>query len=300
MASKSKLIAIVAGVGPGTGASVARKFSQTYPVVLLARTPESFSSLAEEINAAGGRALGIATDVSSSSSLSSAASAIKKEFGDDVAAAAAIFNASGAFMRKPFLEIPVETFEKSLGVSGMGGVLFSQTFLPLLLKGVERGSEHPPSLIFTGATASVKSNAQMASFSTGKWALRALSQSLAREFGPQGYYSKHVAVPSFGFSMPSFTKKSAPAARSAVASLSSEVKSAETKQPMVKVDETPNQDLIKVETGKPQSKVTAAIQATRDQMAKFVGLRRQDRPSTANATIGRGPSASYGGYIRRG
>ena len=186
MSPKSKLIAIVAGVGPGTGASVARKFSQTYPVVLLARTPESFSSLAEEINKAGGKAIGIATDVSSSSSLSSAAAAIKKEFGDDVAAAAAIFNASGAFMRKPFLEIPVETFEKSLGVSGMGGVLFSQTFLPLLLKGVERGSEHPPSLIFTGATASVKSNAQMASFSTGKWALRALSQSLAREFGPQG------------------------------------------------------------------------------------------------------------------
>jgi len=194
MSPKSKLIAIVAGVCPGTGASVARKFSQTYPVVLLARTPESFSSLASEINAAGGRALGIATDVSSSSSLSSAASAIKKEFGDDVAAAAAIFNASGAFMRKPFLEIPVETFEKSLGVSGMGGVLFSQTFLPLLLKGVERGSEHPPSLIFTGATASVKSNAQMASFSTGKWALRALSQSLAREFGPQGVHVAHAII----------------------------------------------------------------------------------------------------------
>ncbi|KAI4687886.1 uncharacterized protein J4E88_003479 [Alternaria novae-zelandiae] len=188
MSPKSKLITIIAGVGPGTGASVARKFSQTYPVVLLARTPESFSSLASEINAAGGRALGIATDVSSSSSLSSALSKIKSEFGDGVGVAAAIFNASGAFMRKPFLEIPVETFEKGLGVSGMGGVLFSQTFLPLLLKGVERGSEdsYPPSLIFTGATASVKSNAQMASFSTGKWALRALSQSLAREFGPQG------------------------------------------------------------------------------------------------------------------
>jgi NAD(P)-dependent dehydrogenase (short-subunit alcohol dehydrogenase family) len=188
----SKLIAIIAGVGPGTGASVARKFSKTYPVVLLARTPESFSSLASEINASGGRALGIPTDVSSAPSLTSALSAIKTEFGDDVAAAAAIFNASGAFMRKPFLEIPASTFEKSLAVSGMGGVLFSQTFLPLLLKGVDNA--HPPSLIFTGATASVKSNAQMASFSTGKWALRALSQSLAREFGPQGVHVAHVVV----------------------------------------------------------------------------------------------------------
>jgi NAD(P)-dependent dehydrogenase (short-subunit alcohol dehydrogenase family) len=191
----SKLIAIIAGVGPGTGASVARKFSKTYPVVLLARTPESFSSLASEINSSGGRALGIPTDVSSAPSLTSALSAIKTEFGDDVAAAAAIFNASGAFMRKPFLDIPASTFEKSLAVSGMGGVLFSQTFLPLLLKGVEKDvSEHPPSLIFTGATASVKSNAQMASFSTGKWALRALSQSLAREFGPQGVHVAHVVV----------------------------------------------------------------------------------------------------------
>ncbi|KAI4614863.1 hypothetical protein J4E80_006367 [Alternaria sp. BMP 0032] len=327
MSPKSPLITIIAGVGPGTGASVARKFSQTYPVVLLARTPESFSSLAEEINKNGGKAIGIATDVSSSQSLSSAVSKMKSEFGDDVAAAAAIFNASGAFMRKPFLEIPSETFEKSLGVSGMGGVLFSQMVLPLLLKGVERGSEHPPSLIFTGATASVKSNAQMASFSTGKWALRALSQSLAREFGPQGIDNmsglgssrwsskstskssegggktpdepKHIAVPSFGFTMPSFTKKSATVASSPIVSSSTEAKVVEMKKPAVKVDEAPAQELIKVETGKPQSKVTSAIQATRDRMAKFVGLRRQDRPSTAKATIGRGPSASYGGFIRR-
>ncbi|KAI4646174.1 uncharacterized protein J4E79_010683 [Alternaria viburni] len=89
MASKSKLIAIVAGVGPGTGASVARKFSQTYPVVLLARTPESFSSLAEEINKSGGHALGIATDVSSAQSLSSSLSKIKSAFLTDVLAVVA-------------------------------------------------------------------------------------------------------------------------------------------------------------------------------------------------------------------
>jgi NAD(P)-dependent dehydrogenase (short-subunit alcohol dehydrogenase family) len=190
----SKLITIVAGVGAGTGASVARRFSKNYPVVLLARTPESFESLANEINSSGGKAIGISTDVSDASSLKNAVDAIKKEFGDDVAAAAAIFNASGAFMRKPFLEIPPETFEKGLSVSGMGGVLFSQSFLPLLLNGVKQRSEHPPSLIFTGATASVKSSAQMASFSTGKWALRALSQSLAKEFGPQGVHVAHAII----------------------------------------------------------------------------------------------------------
>lgn len=188
----SKLIAIVAGVGAGTGASVARKFAKNYPVVLLARKPENFESLAEDINKSGGKAIGISTDVSSQESLKNALSTIKKEFGDGVGAAAAIFNASGPFLRKPFLEIDASVFEQSLAVSAFGSVLFSQTFLPLLLKG--KGGEHPPTLIFTGATASVKSNAQMASFSTGKWALRALSQSLAKEFGPQGVHVAHAII----------------------------------------------------------------------------------------------------------
>lgn len=190
----SKLITVVAGVGPGVGASVARKFSQTYPVVLLARRPESYEALAKEINASGGKALGISTDVSDAKSLSAAVEAIRKEFGADVAAAAAIFNASGGFMRKPFLEVPPEKFAQSLAVSVTGGILFSQSFLPLLLAGVQAQPKHPPSLIFTGATASVKSSAHMSSFSTGKWAQRALSQSLAKEFGPQGVHVAHAII----------------------------------------------------------------------------------------------------------
>lgn len=190
----SRLITIVAGVGPGTGASIARKFSAKYPVVLLTRKPENYENLAKDINANGGKAIGISTDVSDAASLQRAVETIKQEFGADVGAAAAIFNASGAFMRKPFLEVSPEVFQSSLNVSAMGGILFSQSFLPLLLKGVQQKSEYPPSLIFTGATASVKSNAQMASFSTGKWALRALSQSLAREFGPQGVHVAHAII----------------------------------------------------------------------------------------------------------
>ncbi|KAJ4296586.1 hypothetical protein N0V90_006633 [Kalmusia sp. IMI 367209] len=190
----SKLIAIVAGVGAGTGASVARKFAATYPVVLLARNPDSFKNLADEINSSGGKAIGISTDISDSKSVQNAVEAIKKEFGSDVGAAAAIFNASGGFLRKPFLELPEDAFTKALDVSAKGGFLFSQATLPFLLKGVEQKSQHPPSLIFTGATASVKSSAQLSSFSTGKWALRALSQSLAKEFGPKGVHVSHAII----------------------------------------------------------------------------------------------------------
>ena len=83
----SKLIAIIAGVGPGTGAAVARKFAATYPVVLLSRSPENYNDLVKEINSKGGKAIGISTDVADAKSVQNAADAIKKEFGSEVGAA---------------------------------------------------------------------------------------------------------------------------------------------------------------------------------------------------------------------
>ncbi|KNG51413.1 oxidoreductase domain-containing protein [Stemphylium lycopersici] len=344
----SKLIAIVAGVGAGTGASVARKFSAKYPVVLLARSPENYEPLAKEINSNGGKAIGISTDVSDASSLQNAVEAIKKEFGQDVAAAAAIFNASGPFMRKPFLETPAETFQGSLAVSAMGGILFSQSFLPLLLNGLQQGSEHPPSLIFTGATASVKSNAQMSSFSTGKWALRALSQSLAREFGPQGVHVAHAVIdgaidiprtrewlkdmpveaklnadaylqqiqclsPAVGKLCGYYTTSSSSldssrrAPKLSTKSSENEIKTPDepkqtsvmVKQPVVaNINPASYRDSTKMKTDVAANKVEAAIQATRDRMARIMG-RHPDRPSTADRPIGRGSSTLYGGYTKR-
>ena len=90
---------------------------------------------------------------------------------------------SGGFSRKPFLEVKIEDFQKGWDVSlyvsktankiidvfeltfheRRGAVLFSQATLPLLLRGINQNPTHPPSLIFTGATASVKANALMVS-----------------------------------------------------------------------------------------------------------------------------------------
>jgi len=86
----SKLVAIIAGVGPGTGAAIARKFAKSYPVVLLARSPESYNDLAKEINSSGGKAVGISTDISDEQSVRSAFVQVEKEFGGDVAAAVSI------------------------------------------------------------------------------------------------------------------------------------------------------------------------------------------------------------------
>lgn len=189
----SALIAVIAGVGAGTGAAVARKFSSLYPVVCLARNPDNYNDLVKEINGIGGKAIGISTDISDSSSVKAAFSKIGDEFGKDYSIAAAIFNASGGFARKPFLELTEDEFQTPLNVSARGAFLFSQATLPLLLNATSK-SKYPPSLIFTGATASVKGSAFMSSFATGKWAVRSLSQSLAREFGPKGVHVSHAII----------------------------------------------------------------------------------------------------------
>jgi NAD(P)-dependent dehydrogenase (short-subunit alcohol dehydrogenase family) len=187
----AKAFAVIAGVGPGTGASIARKFAKAYPVVLLSRNPANYEPIAEEINSSGGAAFGISTDTSDSNSVRSAFEKIAQQF-PNAPLAAAVFNSGGGLVRKPFLELTEEEFVRGYESQGKGGFNFAKATLPLLLRATEL--EHPPTLIFTGATASMKGSAYWSSFATGKFALRALSQSLAREFGPQGVHVSHVII----------------------------------------------------------------------------------------------------------
>ncbi|KAL6352631.1 hypothetical protein LRP88_13098 [Fusarium phalaenopsidis] len=171
MASKS-FYALVAGVGPGTGRATALRFAQKYPVVLLARRPESYEEAVADIKKAGGQAIGITADVSDPTNLKNALASIDKELPGS-RLAAAVFNVN-----------------ISMGASFFH---FAQATLPLLQKSVP-DSEYPPTLIITGATASVKGSAQFGSFAAGKWALRGLGQSLAREFHPQGIHVAHAVI----------------------------------------------------------------------------------------------------------
>ncbi|PLB35916.1 oxidoreductase, short chain dehydrogenase/reductase family [Aspergillus candidus] len=187
----TKPLAIIAGVGPGTGASIARRFAQAYSVILLARNAANFDPLVKEINTAGGQALGIRTDLSDSKSVHSALDQITKQYHGS-SLAAAVFNVGGGFVRKPFLELTETEFSQGFESQGKGGFNFAQGVLPLLLQA--KGLQYPPTLIFTGATASLKGSANFSSFAAGKFALRALAQSLAREFGPKGVHVSHVIV----------------------------------------------------------------------------------------------------------
>ncbi|KAK6069259.1 short chain dehydrogenase [Seiridium cupressi] len=174
------------------GRSIALRFGKTYPLVLLARKHESFDSIVTEINEAGGSARGIAADVSDSAALKAALESVGKELPGS-RLAAAVLNVNAGFLMKPFLETKREDLETSL--NGSAGALFSfaQNCMPLLLDSVS-SSPHPPSLIITGATASLKASANLSSFAAGRFALRALGQSLAREFGPQGVHVAHAII----------------------------------------------------------------------------------------------------------
>ncbi|KIV86860.1 hypothetical protein, variant [Exophiala sideris] len=191
--SSQKAWAVVAGVGPGTGASVARRFAKQYSVALLARNPSNYEPLVKEIESAGGKAVGISTDCADGKSVKNAFEQLKKEMGG-APLAAAIYNVGGRFIRKPFLELNEEEFESGWDANGRGGFHFSQAVLPLLLEALKGSPEHPPTLIFTSATAAMKGSALCSSFATGKFAMRALAQSLAREFGPKGVHVSHAII----------------------------------------------------------------------------------------------------------
>ncbi|KAF3183371.1 hypothetical protein TWF751_004152 [Orbilia oligospora] len=100
MAAK-QAIALVAGVGPGTGAAIAKKFASLYNVVLLARTPSSYETTVQEINKSGGTAIGFPADVRDEASIKNVFEQVTKQF-PDKPVAAAVYNVGGVFIRKPF------------------------------------------------------------------------------------------------------------------------------------------------------------------------------------------------------
>lgn len=110
-----RFFAIIAGIGPGTGRSVALKFAEEYPVVLLARNPESYNDAVDQINKAGGKAIGIATDATDASALASAFETMANEF-KGLQLVAAIYNVrpDSRPSRKPFLELSMQDLDISL------------------------------------------------------------------------------------------------------------------------------------------------------------------------------------------
>lgn len=178
-------VAIVAGVGPGLGASLARAFAREgYAVGLLARRSESSAPVAEEIQTQGGKALPMGVDVSDRKSVFDAVEKVRSEFGSITALA---YNASG-YGYGNFLDLDPETIRQSFETSTMGAVHLAQALIPDMLK-ARHGF-----ISLTGATASLRGRAGFAPLAIGKSSLRILGQCLAREFHPQGIHVVHIVV----------------------------------------------------------------------------------------------------------
>ena len=172
--------ALIVGVGSGLSASLARLLAKEgMKVALAARRPDNLVALGQETGAKT-----FACDATDRG-------AVVKLFSDVEAALGApdvvIYNASYR-TRSPLIDLVPDEVAKSIEVSAFAGFLVAQ-------EAAKRMVPHGHgAIIFTGASASVKGYAQSAPFAMGKFALRGLAQSMARELSPQGIHVGHVVI----------------------------------------------------------------------------------------------------------
>ena len=173
-------VAVVVGVGPGLGAALCRRFVKAGMLVAAAaRDKERVGALAKEVGARG-----YACDSADESAVRDLFAAVRHDFGEP---SIVVYNAS-AFVMKAVIDTDVADFERCWRVGCLGGFLVGrEAARGMAPKG--RGS-----ILFTGATASLRGSANFANFAVGKFGLRALAQSMARELGPKGVHVAHVII----------------------------------------------------------------------------------------------------------
>ena len=172
--------ALIVGAGSGLSASLARLFSKNgLKVALAARSTDKLAGLVKETGATA-----VACDATQRAD-------VEKLFVDVDAKVGApdvvIYNASYR-TRGPLVDLDPAEVEKAIAVSAFGGFLVAQQAARRMLPKGEGA------ILFTGASASVKGYAQSASFAMGKFALRGLAQSLARELSPRGIHVAHFVI----------------------------------------------------------------------------------------------------------
>jgi NAD(P)-dependent dehydrogenase (short-subunit alcohol dehydrogenase family) len=180
-------VAWIAGVGPsaGLGAALARRFAKEgYIAVLTGRNAERVNTVGGEIahSGAGARVCSLPGDVSSPAEVER----LIAEIGAIGRLRAAVFNAGNAVRGTP-LELTPEQFESTWRGSTFAGYLFARAALPALLSS-------GGSLLFTGATASLRGRGPFVAFASAKAGLRSVAQSFAREYGPKGVHVAHIVI----------------------------------------------------------------------------------------------------------
>ncbi|PYI96750.1 MAG: short-chain dehydrogenase [Verrucomicrobia bacterium] len=179
---KHKRVAIVAGVGPGLGAALVHKLAKEGCCVgMFARSPEFISKLAAEL---GADVLAVPTDVSDAKQVAAGFRSVRQQLGP---VQILIAHASGS-VGEGLMKTKRDEFEKSWRIAAFGAFLCAREAVSDML---ERGAG---AMIFTGATSSVRGRGGAVAFSSAKFAVRGLAQSLAVELWPKGIHVAHVII----------------------------------------------------------------------------------------------------------
>ncbi len=173
-------VAVVVGAGPGLGAALARRFAAGgYTVAVARRSSDDIAALADEI---GGKAYGCdATDHGAVAALFDSVTA-------DLGSPGLVAYNAGAYSPGSVLEIAPEEFERCWRIGCLGGFNVGQAAARRM---VDAGGG---TILFTGATAALRGGKGFVNLAVGKFGLRALAQSMARELGPKGVHVAHLVI----------------------------------------------------------------------------------------------------------
>jgi NAD(P)-dependent dehydrogenase (short-subunit alcohol dehydrogenase family) len=178
-------VALLVGAGDAIGAAVARRFAADgYGVCVARRDPAKSLSVVQEIIASGGSARAVGTDVRSEEAVQALFAQVEAELG---AVELCLFNA-GANVKSPLIETSARLFFKAWELACYGGFLTGREAARYMLP---RGRG---TILFTGATASVRGGSGFVAFAAAKFGLRAVAQSMARELAPKNVHVAHLII----------------------------------------------------------------------------------------------------------
>ena len=177
----SNPVAVVTGVGPGTGAAIARRFSDGgYSVAMLARNRERLNALEKELP----NAKGYPCDVTDRAQLEASIDAIRHDLGSPKVL---IHNAVGGAFGN-FLEIEPEVLNRNFQVNTMALLHLARRVAPEMI------AEGEGAIVASGNTSALRGKANFAGFAPTKAAQRILAESIARELGPKGVHVAYVLI----------------------------------------------------------------------------------------------------------
>jgi NAD(P)-dependent dehydrogenase (short-subunit alcohol dehydrogenase family) len=177
--------ALVVGAGEATGGAIARRFAREgYTACVTRRSADKLAPLVAQIEAAGGRARAFGSDARREEQVAEMVRTIEREVGP---IEVCVFNVGGN-VRFPIRETTTRVYTKVWEMAALAGFLVGREAAKAMVPR-RRGT-----ILFTGATASLRGGKGFAAFAGAKHALRALAQSMARELGPEGIHVAHVVI----------------------------------------------------------------------------------------------------------